>query len=87
MVRYGTHKENVSGRPEQKYFSSDQRLGWPAEGHYLSLHGFVTFILPVPTYKNFNITLLPRNSERDVETSQKDFVGVTSKFQMLFLDL
>ena len=32
LTRYGTHQETISGRPEQKYLPSDQRLEWPAEG-------------------------------------------------------
>ena len=32
LARYGTHKETVSGKPEQKYLSSDPRSEWPAEG-------------------------------------------------------
>ena len=63
--------------------------GLHAEGHYSSLHAFVSFKLPIPTDKNHNITLLPRKSEKRCkrETSLKDFVGMKSKFQTLFLDL
>ena len=32
LVRYGTHQETISGRPKQKYLSSDQRFEWPADG-------------------------------------------------------
>ena len=89
LARYGTQQETISGRPEQKYLPSDQRLEWPAEDHYLSLYVLVSFKLPVPTDKNLNIILLPRKSEKRCkrETSYKDFVGMKSKFQILFLDL
>ena len=32
LVRYCTHQETISGRPEQKYLPSDPRSEWPAEG-------------------------------------------------------
>ena len=32
LARHGTHQETISGRPEQKYLPSDQRLEWPGEG-------------------------------------------------------
>ena len=35
LARYGTHQETMSGRPEEKYLPSDQRLEWPAEGPLL----------------------------------------------------
>ena len=28
LARYGTYQETISGRPEQKYLSSDPRLEW-----------------------------------------------------------
>ena len=34
LARYGTHQKTISGRPEQKYLSSDPRL---RRGNYLSL--------------------------------------------------
>ena len=32
LVRYGTHQETISGRPEQMYTPSDPSLEWPVEG-------------------------------------------------------
>ena len=36
LARYGTHQKTMSGRLEQVYLLSDQRLDLPREGHYLS---------------------------------------------------
>ena len=64
LARYGTHQKTISGgRAEQKYLSSDPRLEWPTEGHYSSLHAFMSFKLPILTDKSLNITLLPGKSE------------------------
>ena len=59
------------------------------EGHYSCLHALVSFKLPIPTDKNPKITLLPQKSEKRCkrESSLKDFVGMKSEFQILFLDL
>ena len=32
LAKYCTHQETISGRPEQKYFSSDPISEWPEEG-------------------------------------------------------
>ena len=64
LARYGTHQNTISDGPEQKYLSSDPRLEWPAEGHYSSLHAFISFKLPILTDKSLNITSLPRKSEK-----------------------
>ena len=46
LARYGTHQKTISGRPEQKYLTSDPRLEWPAEG---SLFKPALFLLMVCT--------------------------------------
>ena len=64
-------QEATSGRPEQKYLPSDQRLEWPdADGHYSSRHALVSFTLPILTDKNLNITLLPQKSEKGAKEKQ-----------------
>ena len=48
LARYGTHQETISGRPEQKYLLSEQRLECPAEGPLFKPVCFCKFQIAYP---------------------------------------
>ena len=55
-------QETISGR--SIFHLTKDWNGLHAERHYLSLHAFASFTLPILTDKNLNITLLPRKSKK-----------------------
>ena len=48
LARYGTHKETISGRPEEKYLPSDPRSEWPAQGPLFKPACFRKFQIAYP---------------------------------------
>ena len=48
VARYGTHQETMSGRPEEKYLPSDQKLEWPEEGPLFQPVCFPKFQIAYP---------------------------------------
>ena len=48
LAKYDTNHKTVSGGPEQKYFSSDPRMEWSAEGPLFKPACFHKFQIAYP---------------------------------------